>query len=72
MEPPVRCPVCHFLAIPLKSGIWRDILWSNPPLGHEIEALACLEDAVVRSWSHPSRLRDADGRDSECSQLDHK
>ena len=41
-------------------------------MGHEIEALACLEDAFVCGWSHPPRLRNADGRNPECPQLDHE
>jgi len=72
MRPLVGCSVCHLLTLPLKFGIRRDILWSNYPLGHEIEALARLEDTLVRGWSHPPRLRDADGRNPECPQLDYE
>lgn len=71
-EPSVGCSVCYFLALPLKFGVRRDILWSNSPLGHEIKALACLKDTPVRRWSHPSCLRDANGWNSECPQLDHE
>jgi len=72
IEYSVGRPVRYFLTLPLKFGIRRDVLWSNSPLGHEIETLACLKDAVVRCRSHPSSLRDADGWNPECPQLDHE
>ena len=68
----VGCSVCHFLTLPLESGIRRDIFRSDSPLGHEIEASARLEDTFVCGWSYPPRLRDADGRYPECPQLDHE
>ena len=68
----VGCSVCYFLALPLKFSIRWNILWSNSPLGYEIETLACLEDTFVCGWSHPSRLCDANGRNPERSQLDHE
>jgi hypothetical protein len=68
----VGCSVCHFFALPLKSGIRRDIFWSDSPLGHEIETLAGSEDAFVCGWSHAPRIRDEDGRNPECSQLNHE
>ena len=68
----VRCPVCYFLALPLKSCIRRDILWLNPSLRHELETLACIEGTSVCGWSHPPHLRDGDGWNPEFPQLDHK
>lgn len=72
IEPLVGCSVRYFLTLPLEFGIRWDVLWSNSPLGHEIEAPACPEDASICGWPHPSHLRDADGRNTECPQLDHE
>ena len=68
----VRCSVCYFLTLPLKSSIWRNVLRSNSPLGHEIQALARPENTFVCCWSHTSRLCDADGWNPERPQLDYK
>ena len=68
----VRCPFCHLLTLPLKSGLWRNVFRSNPPLGHEVQALARPEDAFICCRSHTPRLRDADGRNTERPQLDHQ
>ena len=68
----VRCSVSYVLTIPLKSGIWRNIFWSNPPLGYEIKTLARLENPVVCGWPHPPHLRHANGRNSERPQLDYQ
>lgn len=72
MVPLVGCSLRHFLPLPLKFGIRWDILWPNPPLGHEIETLARVEDTSVCSWPHPPCLCNADGRNPECPQLDHE
>ena len=64
--------VGYFLTLPLEFSIRWDILWSDSPLGHEIEAFACSEDASVCRRSYPSRLRDADGWNPERSQFDHE
>ena len=68
----VGCSVRYFLTLPLEFGIRRYILWPNSPLGYEVKALACFEDTLVCGRSYPSRLRDADGRNSECPQLNHE
>jgi len=60
--------ISMLLTVSPKPDHRRNLLWSNPPLGHSISfSKSYPQNSSLRFWSHPSRLLSTNGRYSERS-----
>lgn len=68
----VRRIIRGVLTVPFQLDLRGDVFWANITLGYALKASTGVEDAALCCWTHPSCIRDADGRNAECSQPDHE